>query len=106
MNDKLTAIRKELRSYLSGLYASRLDHIILYGSQAREDAEPGSDIDVLVILKGALNPYEESARTSAVIADMSLRYGEVISCLFVSAERFYTEQSPLLLNVRKEGVAL
>jgi len=37
--------------------------MVLFGSQARGDAESGSDIDVLGMLKGAVSPCEEIART-------------------------------------------
>lgn len=47
---------------------------MLFGSYARGDAEPGSDIDVLVVLHGDVNPGEEIARTGEMVADISLRY--------------------------------
>ncbi len=36
---------------------------MLFGSQARGDKMPGSDIDVLVVLKGPVRPGEEIRRT-------------------------------------------
>jgi predicted nucleotidyltransferase len=76
----------------------------LCGSQARGDAEPGSDIDVLDVLQGPVDAYEEIKRSSDIVAGLSLRCGVVISRVFVSSERFLHEQSPLLINVRREGV--
>ena len=104
MSEKLAAILAELRRHLEALYGPRLVHMVLYGSQARGDAEPGSDIDVLVVLQGPVDSYEEMKRTSQFVADLSLHYDEVISCVFISAERFRHEQSPLLMNMRREGV--
>lgn len=106
MSEKVSAILKALRSRLEGLYGPRLVRMVLYGSQARGDAESGSDIDVLVVLKGPVSPEEEIARTSDIIASMSLQYGVVLSRAFVSVERFEREQSPLLMNVRREGIAV
>jgi len=46
----------------------------------------------------------EIARVGPTTADLSLENDLVISCVFMSEERFATEQSPLLINVRREGV--
>jgi predicted nucleotidyltransferase len=78
--------------------------MLLFGSQARGDAEPGSDIDVLIVLQGPVNPGEEIVRTGALTAALSLQHNVVLSRVFVSAEQFSGEQSPLLLNVRREGI--
>ena len=106
MNEKLPTILAELRCWFETVYRERLVRLVLFGSQARGDAEPGSDIDVLVVLKGSVSPCEEIARTINDVADISLEYNEVVSCVFVSEEQFERERSPLLLNVRREGVPL
>lgn len=104
MLPKVQLILIELRRCFEVLYAERLVHLVLFGSQARGDAEPSSDIDVLVVLKGQVSPGEEIARTSEIKAALSLQYDVVISCTYVSADRYATERSPLLLNVRREGI--
>lgn len=106
MNEKLNVILTELRHRFETLYGERLVRMVLFGSQARGDAEPGSDIDVLVVLRGVVSPCEEIARTINDVADISLKYDVVVSCVFVSEERFERERSPLLLNVRREGMAV
>jgi hypothetical protein len=66
----------------------------------------GSDIDILIVLKGRVDPATEIARLGPITAALSLTNDVVISCVFISAERFATEQSPLLINVRREGVTI
>lgn len=106
MSTSITNILAELRQHLERFYGSRLRSVWLYGSHARGDAQPGSDLDVLVVLDGDVNPGEEIARTGRVVSELSLRNNIVLSCLFVSADRYATEQSPILVNVRREGVAV
>ena len=106
MNPKVKAIVVELHQYLEGLYGERLNQTVVFGSQARGDSVEGSDIDILVILKGPVRPSEEIARTGEKTAGLSLKYNVVISCTFVSADRYETERSPLLMNVRREGVTV
>ena len=96
----------QLRHYLRKLYGDRLVDVVLFGSYARGEAVPGSDIDVLVVLQGPVRPGEEIARVGDFTAALSLEHNTVISCTFVSAERFRTEESPLFLNIRREGVRI
>ena len=105
-NQNLDRIVVLVKQWFHEQYQENLDELILYGSQARGDAQEYSDIDVLVVLKQAFNYREEIERTSQFIADLSLEYDTVISRAFISAQRFQDENSPFLLNVRREGVSL
>jgi predicted nucleotidyltransferase len=48
---KLEEIMQELCNNLLETYQDQLIAVILFGSQARGDATPDSDFDVLIILK-------------------------------------------------------
>jgi uncharacterized protein len=114
VNLTLQPILKHLKQDLTQLYGDRLVQLTLFGSQARGDQESESDIDVLVVLRsqsvcGAespVNPGEEIKRTGKIVADLSLNYDVVISCLFMDETQYQTRNSPLLRNIRKEGVLL
>jgi predicted nucleotidyltransferase len=105
MNPKIKVVLAELRASFEREYGERLVKLILFGSHAREDAEAGSDIDILVVLKGAVKAGDEIARMGETTAGLSLKHDVVISCVFMTEERYNNEQSPLLLNVRREGLA-
>ena len=104
MSERLQDLLAELRRRLERLYGPRLVCLMLYGSQARGDAEPGSDIDLLVVLKEPVQPGEEIRRTLDDVAELSLQNNVAVSCVFISRARFEQEQSPLLINVRREGI--
>jgi uncharacterized protein len=106
MNSEIQDIPIELRQKLEMIYEERLVSIVLFGSQAHGDAVSGSDIDILVVLKGTVNPGQEIAKVGETTSMLSLKYDVVISCAFVSSDRYATERSPFLLNVRREGVSL
>lgn len=97
-------ILARLRAGLEEIYGRRLVRMVLYGSQARGDAVGGSDIDVLIVLENTVDPCREIERTGELTAAIALENDVVISRFFVSADRFEEEQSPLLINVRREGV--
>jgi len=98
-------IISELRGRLEKLYGERLTHVILFGSHARGDAQPDSDIDVLVVLRGEVNAGEEISRTGEIVSGLSLENDVVISCIFMDEYRYIHRNGPLLRNVRKEGIA-
>ena len=104
MGTQLQLILCQLRRALEGLYGLRLSSIVLFGSQARGTAVSGSDIDILIVLNGSMSPGQEIRRVSKITASISLQHNDVISSTFVSADRFASEQSPLLINVRREGI--
>ena len=106
MHEQLQTILGELRSRLEALYDGQLIQLVLYGSQARGDATPDSDIDVLAVLGGPVDPGVEITRTGPLTASLSLQHNVVISCAFIAAERFHNERSPFLINVRREGVLI
>lgn len=106
IDEKLTAILAQLRHYLEGLYGDRLFQILLYGSQARGDAKPDSDIDVLIVLHEPVDFWNELQHTSEIVADLSLQNNVVISRVFVSAEQFQQENNGFFRNVRREGIAI
>jgi len=106
MNPILQPILNQLKRDLTALYGDRLRQLTLFGSQTRGEEEPGSDIDVLVVLRSPVNPGEEIKRTGKIVADLSLHHDVVISCLFMDETHYQTRNSALLRNIRKEGVLL
>jgi predicted nucleotidyltransferase len=63
MDEKVITILAELPRRFEVLDGTLIVQMRLFGSQACSDAEPGSDIDVLVVLRGDVSPCEEIART-------------------------------------------
>ena len=103
---QLQIILQKVKQSLSKFYQDKLEKIILYGSQARGDATEYSDIDILVVLKSAINPYDEIDKTSEIIADLCLEYDVVISRHFISSEKFNNQNTPFIYNVKKEGIMI
>ena len=100
----LNLILSDLRECFQTFYENRLLKIILYGSQARGDEEIDSDIDILIVLESPVNPADEILRTGEIVADLSLKYNVVISCIFMDEERFENRNGPFLRNIRKDGI--
>ena len=104
---KRDALLQELHERLKVLYGERLDQLVLYGSHARGENHPDSDLDVMVVLNGDVESvFEEIRRLVDVTFELDLKYNEYISVLPVPKGDFMYKQSPLLMNVRREGVPI
>jgi len=102
----VAAILEALRGHLEAVYGDRLVQCVLFGSQARGDALAGSDIDVLIVLKGPVDPGKEIERNSHFLSALCLEHDTLVSCLYMDENRFLYRQGPLLRNIRREGVAV
>ena len=103
---QLTDVLAALRRKFSHVLGDQLESVLLFGSRARGEARPTSDIDILVVVRGSYSYGDLMKRTSPIVAELSLQHDVVISRVFVSKERFEREQSPFLLNVRDEGILM
>lgn len=106
LNPQQIGMLSELRRELARLLLDQFEGAYLFGSRARGEQRPDSDVDVLVVLRGPFDYGDLIRRTSEVVSELSLKYDTVISRVFVSKERFEREQRPFLMNVRRRAVAL
>ena len=101
---QLATILVTLHQAFDGLYGDRLTHVILFGSQARNEAQPDSDIDILIVLESDVDSWTEIKRTGEIVAKLCLDHNVVICCIFISEIQYQVQQTALLRNVRQEGV--
>lgn len=104
MTEELASVLQQLRAGLEAMYGDRLDRVLLYGSRARGDAEPESDVDVLVVLDGEVDPITEIHQTEYLVADLSLEHNVVLQCVFLSVAEFDEEADLFLRNVRRDAI--
>ncbi|MFQ6062349.1 MAG: nucleotidyltransferase domain-containing protein [Methanosarcinales archaeon] len=101
---KLKEVLREFKAEVEKFYGKRLKSIILYGSWARGDATEESDIDLLIVLEGEVIAGKEIDNMIDIITEANLKHRVLISVYPVSEKDYFTVNSPLLMNVRKEGV--
>jgi predicted nucleotidyltransferase len=102
---KIEPILKEFKKKITELYGHRLKKVVLYGSYARGQAnDEHSDIDLAVVLAGTVNPCKEIDRMIDIITDINLDYDVLLSIYPVSENDYLSVNSPLLINLRREGI--
>ena len=97
---------QELKQSLTELYQEKLVKIILYGSQAKGTATTDSDVDILVVLKDEVSAFDEILRMAEITTDIGLKYNELISILPIAESHFLSQSTPLLKNIKAQGLIL
>ena len=102
--EDLRAVLRRLRNDLEVLYGARYQGLVLHGSYARGEADEGSDVDLLLLLDGPVDPVRELLRIEPLAWPPSLESGYVISVLPVDSREFRRSEKPFLWNAREDGV--
>lgn len=102
--------RAMLTEFVDGILSfmrEQVVSIILYGSVARGTDEPGSDVDIALILRGKMSAETESQLLDLTV-DLDLKYDTVLSVVNVDEDFFlkWKKAIPFYRNVEKEGIVL
>lgn len=96
------AIAKDLRD----LFGERLREVRMFGSSARGDEHPESDLDLLVVLSGRIAFWTDRARMDDVLWRHTLSSGIVVSALPVSDDDTAGARKPAVARALAEGVTV
>ncbi|MBF2055947.1 MAG: nucleotidyltransferase domain-containing protein [Cyanobacterium sp. T60_A2020_053] len=105
-NKKISIITERLKKELELIYSNKLSRLILFGSQARGDANIDSDIDILVVLKGEVKQVNEIMKNSYLISNLCLEYDALINCFYISEEAMNSQNKSLIQNINKDGILI
>jgi len=88
-------------------YPERVRQTVLFGSKARGDSRPWSDIDVLVVVDQ--DDWRLRHAISDLAADVSLEYDVLLGPRVIGQERWermQREEFSLYRNIAQEGILL
>jgi predicted nucleotidyltransferase len=104
--NRITPTLNELKQSLHELYGDRLVKLILFGSHARSEANPDSDIDLLAVFKSPVSQVQEISYMSELCVKILLEYNELVSIIPMDEDRFNAKDIALLRNIQREGIEL
>lgn len=99
---------EDLKSRLASRFGERFRELRLFGSLARGEAGPDSDIDLLVVLDAVRSHADRTAAMDAA-ADVALEYKLPLECLVLGEAdllRLRELETALARALDEEGVAL
>lgn len=105
---ELQIILTEIAKTAKETFGDKLDSVILYGSYARGDYTPDSDVDIMILVRG-IAPGELWRYKEPIVqkgSELGLRYDLLISAAIKDIETFskYLDVLPFYQNVMREGI--
>jgi Uncharacterised protein family (UPF0158)/Nucleotidyltransferase domain len=97
-------IAREVALDLRRMYGDRLRAVLLFGSWARGDAHPESDIDLLVVLDRVESVWDELRQMEPILWRHSFGSDTVVTALPVASDAFDERRTPVLRRAQAEGL--
>lgn len=106
---EVRTIISQLRQSLTAIFPQEQFDVILFGSYARNDAEDGSDIDVMFLVDSSRQTISEKHwQIGEAAAEVLMDHGIVISPVVENRAYYYANADllPFFRNVKREGVRI
>ena len=95
---------QRIKGLLEPAFGDRYCGVVLYGSEARGNAFPNSDIDILVLVKGPIQVDEDISATTRAIYPLMLEIDRVIDAMPTDVRHYDDEVVPLYRHAKMEGI--
>jgi len=99
-------ILQKCRTTLRTLYGKRLKGLVLYGSCARGTDDTESDIDLMILLEGPVDPAQEVRHIWEVLYPVQLESERLLSVMAVDAACYERGEYALHRHAKAEGISL
>lgn len=97
---------RRIKEILTETFGDRLHGVVLYGSEARDEAEEDSDIDFLVLLEPPIKFGEDLRKIIRVLYPLQLEVIRPLHAIPTDVEEYWKKDFPLYINASQEGIVL
>lgn len=94
------------KDILSKHYGSQFEKLVVYGSAAREQNQPESDIDLLVVLKRPFDYFRELRVLTEILYPIQIDCDQLISAKPVASDEFEAGTLQIYRNAKREGLTV
>jgi len=108
-NMRFLGILADVKMEVLKLFGNRLRQLILYGSYARNEQEPDSDIDIMALVDEsdwAIRKY--TYQIADIMTNLSLKHNTFVSITEETFKRYheYLDVLPFYRNIYNEGIEI
>ena len=93
-----------IKSRLQAVYGDRLRGVVLYGSEARGEATPDSDVDILVLLTGPVALGRDLQTIIEALYPLQLEMDRVLEASPVDETDYLRGEYAWYRNAQKDGL--
>ena len=108
-NKQFFGILVDVKEEVLKVFGSKLKQLILYGSYARNEQDPESDIDIMALVDDTESTLRKATYPIAnIMTQMSLKYDIFVSITEETCNRYneYRDVLPYFQNIYNEGIEI
>jgi predicted nucleotidyltransferase len=100
------SLRQQIRPRLEAAFRERFRGVLLFGSEARDQAGEDSDLDLMVLLEGPVRLGRDLETIVAALYPLQLKVEHPIHALPVSSQAFESGLYGIYRSARRDGLYL